>query len=350
MTTIEAVCWSPAGDALRIIDQTLLPELFVERDLSSLEEICGAIASLAVRGAPAIGIAGAIGLVTSLLPHAALDSAQFSYTLRMHAERIRRVRPTAANLSWAVARMLACTSDADDNAVRLDRLRREATAILDEDRLMCRRIGMNGLSLVPNGSRVLTHCNAGALATGGIGTALAPIYLAAEEGRDVRVFVTETRPLLQGSRLTAWELTRAAVPVTVIADNAVASVMSDGAVDIVIVGADRIAANGDLANKIGTYGIAVLARQHGIPLYVAAPASTFDRRIGSGQDIPIEQRDRDEIARWGGRTTVPEAAHILNPAFDITPAELVTGIISDLALHSPPYDFRGVFPQDGVAT
>jgi methylthioribose-1-phosphate isomerase len=218
-------------------------------------------------------------------------------------------------------------------------LREEATAILDEDRAMCRRIGEHGLELIPDGARVLTHCNAGALATAGVGTALAPIYLAAEAGRRVEVIADETRPLLQGARLTAWELTRAGIPCTVIADNMAASLMRAGRIDLCIVGADRIAANGDVANKIGTYGVALAARHHGIPLYVAAPSSTFDPMLATGAAIEIEQRSREEIVRGFGRTTVPDEAEVLNPAFDVTPAELVTAIVSDRGLHRAPYDF-----------
>jgi len=231
--------------------------------------------------------------------------------------------------------------DGDQRAL-LDALRREATEILEEDRAMCRRIGEFGLPLLPDGARVLTHCNAGALATGGIGTALAPIYLATESGRYIEVLVDETRPLLQGSRLTAWELSRAGVPVRVIADNMAASLMRAGRVDLCMVGADRIAANGDVANKIGTYGLAVLARHHGIPFYVAAPSSTFDAALEGGHQIEIEQRARDEIARGFGRVTVPDGVPVESPAFDVTPAELVTAIVSDRGVHRAPYDFSGL--------
>jgi methylthioribose-1-phosphate isomerase len=221
----------------------------------------------------------------------------------------------------------------------LERLRSEATAIRDEDRAMCERIGMHGLPLIPDGARVLTHCNAGALATAGMGTALAPIYLAAAAGRRIQVFVDETRPLLQGSRLTSWELTRADIPVTVIADNMAASLMRAGRIDLCIVGADRIARNGDVANKVGTYGVAVSAHHHGIPMYVAAPTSTFDAATLSGDAIEIEQRSADEVRRGFGTLTAAEAAHVHNPAFDVTPAALITAIVSDRGVHRPPYDF-----------
>ena len=341
MTVIEAVRWSPDGNAVRIIDQTLLPERYEERDLRTLDDVCDAIARLAVRGAPAIGVAGAMGLVASLAPYSAEPAQSFAQRLAKHAARIRATRPTAVNLPWAIDRLLARAREVEgeDSQVILEILRAEATNILEEDRSMCRRIGEHGLSLIRDGSRVLTHCNAGALATAGIGTALAPLYLAAEAGRRVAVLVDETRPLLQGSRLTAWELARAGVPVTVLADNVAASMMRAGHVDLVIVGADRIAANGDVANKIGTYGVAVAARHHGIPMYVAAPTSTFDPSLPSGEHIVIEERARDEVARGFGRTTVPEQVAVANPAFDVTPAELITAIISDQGVHYPPYDF-----------
>ena len=210
---------------------------------------------------------------------------------------------------------------------------------LDLDRAMCERIGTNGLPLIPDRARVLTHCNAGALATAGIGTALAPIYLAASAGRRIEVLVDETRPLLQGSRLTSWELTRAGIPVTVIADNMAASLMRAGRIDLCIVGADRIARNGDVANKVGTYGVAVAAHHHGIPMYVAAPTSTFDPATPNGDVIEIEQRSADEVRRGFGTLTAAEAAAVHNPAFDVTPAALITAIISDRGIHRPPYDF-----------
>ncbi|MBC7789501.1 MAG: S-methyl-5-thioribose-1-phosphate isomerase [Anaerolineae bacterium] len=358
---MEAVRWSPDGSAVRIIDQTKLPERYEELDLRTLDEVCEAISALAVRGAPAIGIAGAMGLVVSLEPYGQLPSAEFMARLADHAERIKKTRPTAVNLPWAMDRMvnrisqpggpppsgkydvraqLQPSSDRKSSQI-LAELRDEASSILAEDRAMCRRIGEQGLPLIPVNSRILTHCNAGALATGGIGTALAPIYLAAEAGRNVEVFADETRPLFQGSRLTAWELARAGIPVTVLADSVAASLMRAGRVDLVIVGADRIAANGDVANKIGTYAVAVAARYHGIPFYVAAPRSTFDPTIASGNDIEIEERARSEIATSFGRTITPDGVRVANPAFDITPAALITAIISDQGVHRAPYDFSG---------
>jgi methylthioribose-1-phosphate isomerase len=341
MHVIESVRWSPDRGAVRIIDQRELPERVVERDLRTLDEVCEAIATLAVRGAPAIGVAGAMGLVASLAPYADAPAIVFAAKLAEHAGRIRATRPTAVNLPWAIDRMLGRAARGRGRGPRevMDALRDEATRILDEDRAMCRRIGEHGLPLLPDGARVLTHCNAGALATGGIGTALAPVYLAAEAGRKVEVYADETRPLLQGSRLTAWELARAGIPVTVLADNMAASLMRAGRVDLVLVGADRIAANGDVANKIGTYALAVAAHHHGIPFYVAAPASTFDARTRTGDQIEIEQRPRDEIAAGLGRVTAPADVPVYNPAFDVTPAELVTAIVSDRGVHRAPFDF-----------
>jgi methylthioribose-1-phosphate isomerase len=341
MHVIESVRWSPEWGAVRIIDQRELPERVVERDLRTLDEVCEAIATLAVRGAPAIGVAGAMGLVASLAPYADAPAIVFAAKLAEHAGRIRATRPTAVNLPWAIDRMLGRAARGRGRGPRevMDALRDEATRILDEDRAMCRRIGEHGLPLLPDGARVLTHCNAGALATGGIGTALAPVYLAAEAGRKVEVYADETRPLLQGSRLTAWELARAGIPVTVLADNMAASLMRAGRVDLVLVGADRIAANGDVANKIGTYALAVAAHHHGIPFYVAAPASTFDARTRTGDQIEIEQRPRDEIAAGLGRVTAPADVPVYNPAFDVTPAELVTAIVSDRGVHRAPFDF-----------
>jgi methylthioribose-1-phosphate isomerase len=338
---VQSVRWSDDGTGVRIIDQRYLPERVVERELRSVDDVCDAISTLAVRGAPAIGVAGAMGLVASLVPHAGEAADRVASLAEAYGARIRAARPTAVNLPWAIDRVLgvARSTDARDGRALFDRLRSEATAILDEDRAMCRRIGEHGRALVPDGARVLTHCNAGALATAGIGTALAPLYLAALDGRRVEVFAGETRPLLQGSRLTAWELGRAGIPVTVLADDAAASLMRAGTIDLCIVGADRIAANGDVANKIGTYALAIAARYHDVPFYVAAPTSTFDPSTASGDDVIVEERAADEIRCGFGRPTAPAEAHVRNPAFDITPASLVTAFISDQGVHRPPYRF-----------
>jgi methylthioribose-1-phosphate isomerase len=351
MAVIESVRWSPGGDGVSIIDQTQLPERLVERDLRSLDDVCDAILRLAVRGAPAIGVAGAMGLVASLRPFARDSREAFDARVRAHAEKIRATRPTAVNLPRALDRMLARAGQMrGDAASVLAALRDEATALLEEDRAMCRQIGEHGLPLVTDGARVLTHCNAGALATAGIGTALAPIYLAHEAGARVHVFVDETRPLLQGSRLTAWELGRAGVPVTVIVDGAAAALMRAGEIDLCMVGADRIAANGDVANKVGTYAAALAAQHHGIPFYVAAPTSTLDSSMPNGDMIPIERRPRDEVARFGGARLTPDGAVIDNPAFDVTPAEMVTAIITDRGVYNRPFDFRGAEGAKGAGS
>ncbi len=323
-----------------IIDQRRLPTKLVRRELRSADDVCDAIATLAVRGAPAIGIAGAMGLVVALADRVETDRAEFLAAVRDVGARIGSVRPTAVNLPWAMQRMRRVADTTSGNARLIHAaLTAEATRILDEDRIMCRRIGEHGLVLLPQSPRILTHCNAGALATGGIGTALAPIYLAAEQGRTVQVYADETRPLLQGSRLTAWELAQAGIPVTVLADNMAASLMRSGAVDLVIVGADRIAVNGDVANKTGTYALALAARHHSIPFYVAAPWSTVDPGTATGDDIEIEQRGADELTTWHGAPIAPSAASVYNPAFDVTPAALISAIITDRGVARPTYNF-----------
>ncbi len=337
---IQSVRWAPNREAVRIIDQRLLPTEFVERDLASLADVCDAIRTLSVRGAPAIGICGGMGLVVAANSNAHETHDAFLERVRRSGEEIASTRATAVNLAWAINRVVdrARRTSGTSEAI-LEAMRDEATMILDEDRAMCRRIGEAGAPLLADGSRVLTHCNAGALATGGIGTALAPVYVAAEEGRKVSVLATETRPLLQGSRLTAWELTRAGIPVTVITDGAAASRMRAGDVDLCLVGADRVVANGDVANKVGTYALAVLARHHGIPFYVAMPSSTIDPALRSGEDITIEERDASEVSTLGGRRVTAEHATVANAAFDITPAALVTAFITDAGMIRPPYDF-----------
>jgi len=281
---VQAIAWSPSG-AVRIVDQRALPEAKIERDLESGDAVADAIRTLQVRGAPLIGIAAAMGLVAGT----------------------RELRAAPRD------RFLA----------RLGEL--------------VRRIGEAGLPLVPDGATVLTHCNAGALATGGIGTALAPIYLAHDAGRRVHVFVDETRPVLQGARLTAWELVHAGIPCTVIADAVAGSLMRQAQVDLVIVGADRIAANGDFANKIGTYSLAVLALHHGVPFYCAAPSTTIDAALADGDGIPIEQRGPEEVKTIAGRPVAPAAAAALNPAFDVTPARYVSAFVTDRGLEQPPF-------------
>lgn len=342
MEIIQTVAWAPDGVAVRIIDQRRLPTEFVERDLRDVSEVVEAIRKLSVRGAPAIGICGAMGLVASLRSFVSESPDRFQQRLRETARAIRAARPTAVNLAWAIDRMTAAADLFEgSNHTLLDRLHDEASLILAEDRAMCEAIGAHGLALVQDGARVLTHCNAGALATGGIGTALAPLYHATRAGRRIAVFADETRPLMQGSRLTAWELARAGIEVTVIADNMAASLMRAGTIDLCIVGADRIAANGDVANKIGTYGVAVAARHHGIPFYVAAPSSTIDPATPNGDAIVIEQRHGDEVVKPFGTCTAPDGVLVHNPAFDVTPAELVSAIITDRGVFRAPYNFRG---------
>jgi methylthioribose-1-phosphate isomerase len=335
MDVIQAVRWSDDGAGVRILDQRELPAREIYRDLRTVDEVYDAIVTLAVRGAPAIGIAGAMGMVLGVDGTETDRSTFLQRVHRAHA-RIRSARPTAVNLGWAADRMLKVAIRA---AASRTRLVAEATAIHDEDRAMCRAIGAYAATLLPEGARVLTHCNTGALATGGIGTALAGVYVAAEEGKRLHVYADETRPLLQGSRLTAWELQRAGIPVTVLVDGAAASLMADGEIDLCIVGADRIAVNGDVANKIGTYGLAIAAKHHGLPFYVAAPSSTLDPLTANGGQILIEQRGADEVCRGFGASTAPAGVAVYNPAFDVTPASLISAIVSDRGVHRPPYHF-----------
>jgi methylthioribose-1-phosphate isomerase len=337
---VQAIAWSPSG-AVRIVDQRALPEARIERDLETGEAVADAIRTLQVRGAPLIGIAAAMGLVAGTRELRAAPREPFLARVHQLAELLGAARPTAVNLRWALDRMVraatATPGGGGGGAAIWERLQAEATAIWEEDRAMCRRIGEAGLPLVPDGAKLLTHCNAGALATGGIGTALAPIYLAHDAGRRVEVFVDETRPVLQGARLTAWELVHAGIPCTVIADGAAGSLMRQAKVDLVIVGADRIAANGDFANKIGTYSLAVLALHHGVPFYCAAPSSTIDVALADGAGIPIEQRAPDEVKSVAGRLIAPAEAAALNPAFDVTPARYVTAFITDRGVEHPPF-------------
>jgi len=323
---------------VRIIDQRALPEAEITRDLESAESVADAIRQLQVRGAPLIGIAAAMGLVAGMREQRTVARAEYLSRLKELASLLGAARPTAVNLRWALDRMLRVAEVTSGGGAELwERLRVEATTIWEEDRAMCRKIGEHGLTILPDGASVLTHCNTGALATGGIGTALAPIYLAHEKGRKVHVYVDETRPLLQGSRLTAWELMHAGISCALITDAAAATLMRQAKVDVVLVGADRICANGDFANKIGTYGLAVLARHHGVPFYCAAPWSSVDVTLAEGDLIPIEQRAPAEVTVMAGRPTAPEGMPALNPAFDVTPARYVTGFITDRGIVQPPF-------------
>ena len=331
---------------LRLLDQTQLPEREAYLDCTDVETVAEAIESLRVRGAPAIGVAAAYGVVIGA-QEAVCRGMDASAGARKAIDRLKRTRPTAVNLFWALDRMeraLGTCAGRADGAVR-DHLLGEAHGIFEEDRRVCRQIGRNGAELLEDGSTVLTHCNAGGLATADYGTALAVVYAAVDAGKRVAVIADETRPLLQGSRLTAWELQKSGIDVTVICDNMAATVLRQKRVDRVIVGADRIAANGDVANKIGTYGLAILAREHGVPFYVAAPLSTIDMSLPSGDGIPIEERKPGEITHGFGRQTAPDGVKVYNPAFDVTPARLVTSIITERGAVTPPYEraFRGWF-------
>ncbi len=328
----EPIAWTASG-AVRYLDQTLLPEQESYREATSVDDMIEAIQSLRVRGAPLLGIAGAMGLAAAAA-QAEARSALTPAWLNSEATRLAAARPTAVNLAWAVGRVraaanLAFEAGAEPRTVVAD-LRAVAQRIRDEDRDMCQAIGEAGAEVIRDGATVLTHCNAGALATGGIGTALAAIYVARDRGKRVEVISCEARPLRQGARLTSWELAKAGIKVTAIVDSAAGAVMAAGRVDLVITGADRIAANGDVANKIGTYGLAVLAQAHRIPFFAAAPRSTFDISLSTGREIPIELRAPHEVGAAHG-------AEVYNPAFDVTPASLVTGIITDRGLVGPPY-------------
>ncbi|HWN18384.1 MAG TPA: S-methyl-5-thioribose-1-phosphate isomerase [Gemmatimonadales bacterium] len=330
------IAWTESH-SVRILDQTLLPSEETYLELDSVDAVAEAIRMLRVRGAPLIGIAAAMGVVLAVGKRGSREVGKARLDeIERACQLLGSTRPTAVNLHWALDRMLrraqrACGAGEDPRAALIA----EASAIWDEDRAMCDRIGELGASLIPPGSTVCTVCNAGALATGGIGTALAPVYTLHRRGQAPHVVVPETRPLLQGSRLTAWELTQAGVDCTLIGDGMVASRLRLGDIACVIVGADRIAANGDTANKIGTYGLALAARAHGIPFYVAAPSSTLDPATPDGSRIPIEQRAASEVASWQGTRTAPVGMKVWNPAFDMTPAELITAIITDKGIFKP---------------
>jgi methylthioribose-1-phosphate isomerase len=320
-----------------MVDQTLLPTQHVEIDCRDVPAVWDAIRSLRVRGAPAIGVAAAYGAVLGARSGGHGDAATVRRALCEATASLRTSRPTAVNLFWALDRMDRCLPPEAETSgtALLEKLLAEARTIDEEDRSMCRSIGRHGAPLIGPGHGVLTHCNAGGLATADYGTALAVIFAAHEKGTPVHVFADETRPLLQGARLTAWELKGRGIPVTLICDNMAAQVMREGKIQMVVVGADRIASNGDTANKIGTYGVAVLAHAHGIPFYVAAPSSTFDLEIPDGAAIPIEQRDPREVTHGFGRQTAPDGIDVYNPAFDVTPARLITGIITEKGVISP---------------
>jgi methylthioribose-1-phosphate isomerase len=337
---ITPILWQ--GDRLVLLDQRRLPGEEVYLECRAWPEVADAIRTLAVRGAPAIGVAAAFGVALAGLTSSARDVDAFLRDLTAAADGLAATRPTAVNLFWALERMRRYATS--HGPLGLEALRAglvgEAESILEEDVASNRRLGTLGAALVPANARILTHCNAGGLATAGYGTALGVVRGAVEAGRQPFVWVDETRPVLQGARLTAWELAREGVPHAVIADVAAASMMSRGEVDLVVVGADRIAANGDTANKIGTYGVAVLARHHGIPFYVAAPFSTIDPAVPDGSAIPIEERDPREVQEFAGRRIVPAASPARNPAFDVTPAALITAIVTERGIFRHPYRFE----------
>ncbi len=337
--SFATIRWEGGRDGCALLlDQTRLPQETRWIEVRTLEEMVAAIARLAVRGAPAIGVAGALGLVLGLQEGRSEDAQDLLGRAREAAARLVRARPTAVNLAWALERLIDRAEREGDrscDALR-DALLEEALAIAAEDRRACERMGELGAELLRDGMSVLTHCNAGRLATAGLGTALAPIYVAARQGKRVRVFAGETRPLFQGTRLTAWELLQAGVEVTLITDGMAGYLLQLGKVGAVLVGADRIARNGDVANKIGTYPLAVLAERHRVPFYVVAPLSTFDPRCASGADIPIEERAPEEVSAPLGRSIAPAGVRVWNPAFDVTPAQLVSAIVTEVGVIQRP--------------
>lgn len=334
---LRTVDW---GDGkVKLIDQTRIPEELKVLELTDYRDVAEAIRTMQVRGAPAIGVAAALGMALGAISIDRANGDDFMRRFEAIADEFRATRPTAVNLFWAVDRMLHTARENLDRPPKglQQALLNEAVSMLEEDIRVNRSIGRHGAELINDGDTVLTHCNAGALATVGYGTALGVIRAAVESGKKVKVIADETRPRLQGMRLTAWELSRLGVPVTVITDNMAAWVMSRGMVNCVLVGADRIAANGDVANKVGTYGVAVLARVHGIPFYVAAPLSTVDLSIPDGSHIPIEERPECEVTHVGGVRIAPEGVCVLNPAFDVTPADYVSAIVTEQGILRPPY-------------
>ena len=337
---LPTIDWT--DDGVVMIDQRKLPAAEVYVTCRTAAEVAKAIKTMVIRGAPAIGVAAAMGIALGMRRSHATGTRQFATEFQRLCDMMAATRPTAVNLFWAIERMKRVFAAAAQGGCSVDelkaRLAAEAQAIHDEDVRSCRDMGAQGATLVPADARILTHCNAGALATAGYGTALGVIRAAAEQGKRVAVLADETRPFLQGARLTAWELVKDGIETTVITDNMAASMMRLGNVDLVVVGADRIAANGDVANKIGTYGVAVLAKEHGLPFYVAAPLSTIDLATPDGSRIPIEERNAREVTHVGSARLTPEGAQIRNPAFDVTPAKYVTAIITERGIARPPYE------------
>lgn len=324
---------------IKLIDQTLLPNEFKQIYCDDLPTIWEAIKSLRVRGAPAIGIAGALGAVLGIWNSSASNYEEFAAELKSATDYLATSRPTAVNLFWALDRITKTAKENSELTITelKEKLLSEAQQIIEEDKAMCRAIGQHGMELLNENDTILTHCNAGGLATSDYGTALAVMFSAHEAGKQIQVFADETRPLLQGARLTTWELMHAGIDVTLICDNMAAQVMKEGKIQCVIVGADRIAANGDTANKIGTYNVAILAQAHEIPFYVAAPTSTLDYSLATGAEIPIEQRASEEVTEGFGKLTAPKGVKVYSPAFDVTPAGLVTAIITEKGVARPPF-------------
>ena len=323
-----------------LIDQTRIPSEEVYLTISDYRELGEAIKQLKVRGAPAIGIAAAFGVCLGANEIDTDNKDEFKKRLKLVIDELAATRPTAVNLFWALHRMsvtLEHNKNKTTNEIK-EQLLEEAFAILEEDKIICQKMGEHGASLIKDGDTILTHCNSGALATGGIGTALGAIHFAFNHGKRIKVFADETRPLLQGARLTTWELIKAGIDVTLICDDMAAYVMQQCLVDCVMLGADRIAKNGDVANKIGTYGLAVSANYHKIPFYVVAPTTTFDGSIKSGAEIPIEQRAVEEVTSCIGKRTAPDGVQVYNPAFDVTPSELITAIVSEQGIYYPPFE------------
>jgi methylthioribose-1-phosphate isomerase len=336
---LPTIAWQ--GDDIVMVDQRKLPADEIYVTCKSVNDVAKAIKTMVIRGAPAIGVCAAMGLALGAARSKATGTKQFTTEFQRNCDLLGATRPTAVNLFWAIERMKRSFSEGalagesvDDLKVRL---RKEADRIHDDDVASCRAIGVNGAALVPAEANILTHCNAGALATAGYGTALGVIRGAVAAGRKVRVLADETRPFLQGARLTAWELVKDGIDTTVITDNMAGAIMKAGDIDLVVVGADRIAANGDTANKIGTYSVAVLAKEHGIPFYVAAPWSTIDLSTKDGEAIPIEERNAREVTHVGSHQLAPEGAHVRNPSFDVTPAKYITAIITERGVYRPPF-------------
>jgi methylthioribose-1-phosphate isomerase len=334
---MRTVFWE--DNKVKMIDQRLLPALTIIAEFDTVEGVAASIREMYVRGAPAIGATAAYGMALAAHISPAGDRAQLLDDLRAAKATLDAARPTAVNLSWATARMLQLAESSDPATTGDLRalLLAEANALADEDVAINRRMGYNGAEVVPNGANILHHCNTGSLATVDFGTALGVIYACQEQGKEIHVWVDETRPRLQGARLTAWELMRAEVPMHLIADNAAGHLMRTGKVDVVIFGADRVAANGDVANKIGTYKLGVVARENGIPVYAVVPTSTIDLQLATGDDIPIEERDAEEVTHIGDTVVAPEGVPVYNPAFDVTPHRYLTGIITEEGICYPPF-------------